>query len=123
VRQRKFSDEKAVRLALYGTPVLRPCIEPGCTQYAVNGGSRCLAHRRSHARKRWDQQLTGQRGSRGGWRRLRAAVIRQQRGRCATCGARATVVHHIDGNARNDGRTNLVALCDSCHLNQRIEAR
>jgi len=56
-----------------------------------------------------------ERGSTAAWRRLRERVIREQRGRC---GSRPPTlyVHHRDGDARNDRRSNLEALCPRCHL-------
>ena len=100
----------------------RPCIVHGCPEYVEGRGGRCDTHRREHQRTRWDRGLTGARGSRAGWRKLRARVLREQDGKCLAhlvtgriCGAPATVVHHIDEDARNNERGNLVGLCDDCH--------
>lgn len=53
------------------------------------------------------------------WRRLRAMVLSEQP-LCPECEARgiiepATQVHHINDNAMDNSRTNLVGLCASCH--------
>ena len=114
MRQQLFTDEKAAQLALYGS--VRPCIERGCPNYATGDGTRCKAHSRQRARERWSAGLTGRRGSRPGWRRLRATVIEEQHGVCAHCRRAAELeLHHIDGNAHNDARHNLEALCHGCH--------
>jgi 5-methylcytosine-specific restriction endonuclease McrA len=87
----------------------KPCLVAGCQQYALNGASYC----REHTRRRPELGLTGQRGTRGGWRRVRAQVIRRQNGLCA-CGRPATQVHHLGppGDSRPEM---LVGLCPACH--------
>lgn len=101
-------------------PVKRPCIERdangrGCTEYAVDGGSRCAEHAREHQQKGWAEGRTGKRGMRPGWRAVREKVLREQRGKCKRCPAPATAVHHIDGVAANEDRSNLEGLCSDCH--------
>lgn len=42
---------------------------------------------------------------------------RHRKAACEQCGATAKLhVHHDDGNWKNDHPSNLVTLCDSCHL-------
>lgn len=97
-------------------PVLRACIEPGCPNYATTDGTRCDTHRRAKARNKWKHGYTGRRGSRPGWRALRATIIEAQHGRCGACLRFAPLeVHHINEDARDDRRSNLVALCETCH--------
>lgn len=99
----------------------RACIETGCKKYAAPGKPRCLPHCREFERTRWERGATGRRGSRPGWRRLRARVLRDQTPVggvpiCGHCGFReATEVHHKDGDATNDSRSNLVGVCSDCH--------
>ena len=53
------------------------------------------------------------------WRRLRAQVLAEQP-LCPECEARgviepATQVHHVNDNAMDNSRSNLVGLCAPCH--------
>lgn len=62
------------------------------------------------------------------WREIALRVKEEAGWRCEWCGARhgephpvtgskvVLTVHHIDGDARNNARSNLVALCQKCHL-------
>lgn len=106
----------------------RPCIERdktgrGCPNYAAPGKSRCEDHEREHQLAGWAEGRTGKRGVRPGWAKTRRKVIREQRGKCARCGAPATTVHHIDGVAANEDRANLVGLCADCHKIADAEVR
>lgn len=92
------------RLPVCGPGTLTVCAEPGCPELVAHG-SRCAKHRRT-AKAR-------------GWPKVRAAAMATTRGRCAQCGAPATVVHHLDaiadGGAEVADLARLVALCHTCH--------
>jgi len=36
---------------------------------------------------------------------------------CQICGEKAVLIHHIDKNNSNNNPTNLISLCNNCHLN------
>jgi len=49
------------------------------------------------------------------WRKLRAAIIRRDEGRCVVCGSSTDLeVHHLNGAADNSPNA-LVTLCAKCH--------
>lgn len=98
------------------TLVKRPCVVHKCPSYAVPGKSRCDEHERERQRKGWEEGRTGSRGSRPGWRRLRARVWREQGERCKRCSKKVKrfIVHHRDGNALDDSRSNVEGLCEPC---------
>jgi len=37
--------------------------------------------------------------------------------KCQKCGKKAILIHHIDGNWKNNVYNNLISLCNKCHLN------
>lgn len=88
----------------------RACSSPGCPDYAVVGGrcSRCARAPRPDRRP-----SAARRGYDAGWRALRAEVLSERR--WCRCGRRATVVDHRDGDVRNVARSNLEAMCSTCH--------
>ena len=49
------------------------------------------------------------------WRKLRAAVLREQPLCACGCGQLATDVDHIDNDPTNNERDNLQGLCHECH--------
>ena len=62
------------------------------------------------------------------WREIALDIKSRAGWRCEHCGhendftsGRVLTVHHLDGNPANCGYTNLVALCQRCHLH--IQAR
>lgn len=101
-----------------------PCRYPGCPGLAEPGKSYCPEHQdlqlamEQAARERWRQRArpgsAAERGYDARWREVRARQL-QAFPFCQRCGRRATLVHHIDGNAHNDDMSNLMSLCDSCH--------
>jgi 5-methylcytosine-specific restriction enzyme A len=106
----------------YAAPT--PCRHPGCVALVKRPGY-CLQHRAdlqqwdsaARARKRQQKRAWPTHGPI--WRRLRARVL-SETPLCAACERNgritvATVVDHIDGDAMNNARTNLQALCAACH--------
>jgi len=102
-----------------------PCRHPGCPGLVPHGRSYCAAHQAEQdrvdraRRERYEQRV--QRGSAAAhgydanWRRVRDRQL-QACPICQRCQARrATIVHHIDGNAFNNASTNLLSVCASCH--------
>ena len=51
------------------------------------------------------------------WPAIRAGILHRDRGRCQTCGAKATQVDHVlpAHQGGTDHPTNLAAICDPCH--------
>jgi 5-methylcytosine-specific restriction endonuclease McrA len=95
-------------------PPMRPCLGCGSMIPVRERQSRCKECRKG----RWGLGLTGERGSRAGWRVLRNRIVARDGYACTECGATENLaVHHIDGNARNDDPTNLTTLCEECHQN------
>lgn len=96
----------------------RACAHPGCTNL-VRGRRRrfCNAHQSQEwKRQDRDRGSAHARGYDDEWSAIRARFL-EEHPRCAQCGARAEIVHHIvpkrDGGGDDDD--NLVALCRSCH--------
>jgi 5-methylcytosine-specific restriction endonuclease McrA len=57
------------------------------------------------------------------WTLIATKVKTEASWTCVECGAKQSTkkgsrltVHHIDGNPRNNNRSNLVCLCQKCHL-------
>jgi len=57
------------------------------------------------------------------WHKMARIVKKLSRGKCENCGRRddrrngyVLTVHHIDFNKLNNNYSNLVALCQRCHL-------
>ena len=99
-------------------PVLLPCVELRCPEYALPGKSRCAVHQREWDKGRWDRGGTGQRGSQHQpSQHLRRRVWVEQSERCADCSrpVKEFELHHIDGDARNNSQRNLRGLCPPCH--------
>lgn len=97
------------------TAVKRPCLDCGVL-IPLMRESRCPACERRNNESRWQRGLTGSRGSRGNWKRMRAKALKRDRFRCVSCGTdRKLVVHHRDGIATNNALSNLVTLCEGCH--------
>lgn len=106
----------------------RYCAQPGCPFYAVPRSQYCTRHRLQRAERaqadeaarhaRYDKGRPDApaRGYDAAWRAVRDAVLNDCHA-CAYCPAKASVVHHLlpvkQGGTHD--RTNLVALCASCH--------
>jgi 5-methylcytosine-specific restriction endonuclease McrA len=98
--------------------MLQYCAYPGCSQQVSRG--RCPAHalqaeqaRPNYAVRRWYRTAR--------WKYLRAQVLRDANYTCAQCG-QVRVELDVDHRLKHDGdvrrfwdRTNLQALCPSCH--------
>ena len=55
--------------------------------------------------------------SNGWYGTLRQTVLERDNHKCSKCGAvDDLVVHHVDGNDRNNKLGNLVTICNACHL-------
>jgi 5-methylcytosine-specific restriction endonuclease McrA len=53
----------------------------------------------------------------GRYRQIHASVIKRDNNKCQKCGIDGNLlVHHIDGNDRNNRFANLITLCSNCHL-------
>ena len=92
------------------TRPVTPCFVPLCPNRAVYRG-RCAVHMRRAEHMRG---TAAERGYDAAWRTVRAAVLAEQP-TCVVCGALAEVVHHVDGDSRDNDRRNLLALCRDCH--------
>lgn len=92
----------------------KPCADCGrLIQLGVTRCPRCkTAKDRRYARQRGSVTA---RGYGAEWRRIRAAVLREQP--CCPCGRWATDVDHIVSRRKGgtDARGNLVGRCHRCH--------
>lgn len=93
---------------------LRYCTQPGCPVLVVRG--RCAQH---HEGKRWYHVQR--------YRRLRLRVCVDQAFTCASCG-QVQVQLEVDHIVKHDGdprrffdRTNLQALCPTCHSRKTMQ--
>ena len=96
----------------------KPCTYPGCP--ALTDGGRCEEHRRKE-RKRYDDSRgnSGERGYDATWRKVRDLKLANDP-LCERCEVRglivvAVLVHHKDGNAKNNDPSNHESLCNDCH--------
>src|SRR5574343_544961 len=100
-------------------PLIRLCLQPGCSRVRVRDG-RCAAHLQAHNARRG---TTTERGYGADWQKLRAIVLASEP-LCRHCNAQgrttaATQVDHIVPIERAPQlrlvRSNLQPLCDDCH--------
>jgi len=57
-------------------------------------------------------------------KRQRLEALRAAKGKCQICtGAKASFVHHIDGQRDNHELNNLIAVCHDCHMALHAERR
>lgn len=92
------------------TRIPRPCAHPRCPKTAMREG-RCTEHASVYDNTR---PCAAKRGYDRTWVKLRAQVLAENPV-CERCPAPSREVDHIDGNSRNNERSNLRALCKSCH--------
>ena len=107
------------------TRAARPCSHPGCPAL-VRQGRYCPVHQGDRdaqdrvIRERYEQRTqrgtAAERGYGREWAETSKRFLKAHP-RCARCGARATVAHHIIPKDQGgpDEEANLLALCQSCH--------
>lgn len=95
-----------------------PCAAPGCTE--LTHGRLCPRHE-AERKARLDARRgsAAKRGYDARWRKIRQQVLNEEP-LCRFCleagrVTSATDVDHIDGNPRNNDRSNLRPLCHECH--------
>lgn len=96
----------------------RPCSHPGCPNLVRDRSARYCPEHLKQARAEQDAKRgsPAERGYGARWREIRERFLRDHP-RCAHCGRRATVAHHIRRRRAggSDDPSNLLALCASCH--------
>ncbi len=82
-----------------------------------------LAEKQGVSRQRVHQRNSGygvilkQLEQGGAYAQIHATVINRDGGECTACGSNEDlIVHHKDGNDRNNEVGNLITLCRSCHV-------
>jgi len=96
-----------------------PCTAPGCPR--VSFTRRCLEHTRLERREYHLQHPDRNRAYGASWRKLRAAVLRDEPS-CRQCGDPSTDIDHIVPLRRggSHSRENLQGLCHSCHSRKTV---
>jgi 5-methylcytosine-specific restriction protein A len=98
----------------------KPCAFPGCKEIVPSKQRYCKVHSK---KVKQDYEKTREtavkRGYTRRWQRLRGIVLAQEpMCGCLDCKNTALVanlVHHIDGNAKNNSLENLLSMNDDCH--------
>jgi len=106
----------------------KPCRKPGCRNLTQDAGGYCpehehLAEEALLLRRSARDKARGNAAKRGygaHWQRVRYLKLRRDP-LCALCARAAEVVHHCDGNPRNNASGNLMSLCRECH--ERLHGR
>ena len=106
----------------------KPCRKPGCRNLATDAGGYCPEHKHLAdealaLRRSAQDKVRGNAAKRGydaHWQRVRHLQLRRDP-LCAICARAAEVVHHRDGNPRNNASGNLMSLCRECH--ERLHGR
>ncbi len=106
----------------------KPCRKPGCRNLATDAGGYCPEHKHLAdealaLRRSAQDKVRGNAAKRGygaHWQRVRQLKLRRDP-LCAICARVAEVVHHRDGNPRNNASGNLMSLCRECH--ERLHGR
>jgi 5-methylcytosine-specific restriction protein A len=96
------------------------CRYPGC--YTLTPTGYCHTHSKPAAPRIDNRPTSSSRGYDYRWAQLRKILLSEpEYSTCAMCrehgirGVPSTVIHHIDGNAGNRSRINLIGVCRSCH--------
>ena len=98
----------------------RPCGFLGCPELIPIGQSYCDKHQKKRAEEYdRDRGTAKERGYDKNWRKIRHINLTRTP-YCERCNSKgliriATMVHHIDGNSRNNADENLMSLCKHCH--------
>ena len=97
-----------------------PCCIPGCSEYRTPGGRYCDTHK-ARVMSQYDatRETAVARGYDTRWRKIRDMKLRiNPLCECESCRVRhkfANMVHHIDGNQRNNKWENLMSMYKDCH--------
>jgi 5-methylcytosine-specific restriction endonuclease McrA len=109
------------------SPIRCYCEVPNCQTIPSKGQTICSVHREQMRHTQPIGAPTGRRNGR--WRggsskypdhgifRRNGQIVMDRAGyKCQLCGSKAQLVHHRDGTKSNHDIDNLVALCQSCHM-------
>jgi len=96
------------------------CTFSGCPALTPAGTRYCPAHQKQTSKQEDANRGTAtQRGYGGNWRKVRAVQLARHP-ECEDCLGKgrhrvAELVHHRDGDSRNNTAENLASLCRPCH--------
>ena len=96
-----------------------PCSYPGCPNYAVKNGYCLQCWKEVNKNYEKTRETAVQRGYTWRWRKIRVAKLRRNpMCECEECRGEkkiADMVHHIDGNPKNNRPENLMSMHNSHH--------
>jgi len=86
--------------------------------YAVIGALYGLSRQRIHQLiSGYHRNNKGLKHKNGWYRQIRNSIIKRDDSQCQKCGAtKNLIVHHLDGDDGNNVLSNLITLCNNCHL-------
>ena len=94
----------------------RPCRYPGCPELTFDRSGYCIQHKRTVAKSYERTRETAvKRGYTRRWRKVREMKLNRDPFCECGCGKPATVVHHINGDPRDNRMANLMSLAHECH--------